>query len=138
MMRRASNHDESSRAAGLNVLVVDDDPRVRGLYAMVLREAGATVTASGEATEAVQLAEAYSPDVVVTDLRMPRHDGIWLLQELKRRMPAIPVIVVTGGLDVPGREDLVSLGFTETLRKPLVLSHLAATVARVVGRPDST
>lgn len=123
---------------GLNILVVDDDPRVRGLYAMVLREAGATVTASGAATEAVQLADLHPPDVVVTDLRMPGHDGVWLLQELKRRMPALPVIVVTGGLEGPGRDDLLSLGFAETLRKPLVLAHLAVTVAHVVRRADST
>ena len=121
---------------GLNVLVVDDDPRVRGLYVMVLREGGATVIASGAATEAVQLADLHLPDVVVTDLRMPRHDGVWLLQELKRRMPTIPVIVVTGALDAPGRDDLLSLGFAESLRKPLLLSDLAETVAHVARRPD--
>jgi DNA-binding NtrC family response regulator len=121
---------------GLNILVVDDDPRVRGLYVMALQEAGATVTASGAATEAVQFADLYPPDVVVTDLRMPEHDGVWLLQELKRRMRAVPVIVVTGGLDALGREDLLSLGFAETLRKPLALPHLVTIIARAAGRAD--
>jgi DNA-binding NtrC family response regulator len=123
---------------GLNVLVVDDDPRVRGLYAMVLREAGATVSASGTATEAIQLAELHPPDVVVTDLRMPQHDGLWLLQEVKRRMPGIPVIVVTGAVDAQSDDRLLSLGFAESLHKPLVLSQLTEAVARVVRRPDST
>ena len=123
---------------GLNILVVDDDPRVRGLYAMVLREAGATVTLSGAATEAVQLADLHPPDVVVTDLRMPRHDGVWLLQEAKRRMPGTPVIVVTGALDAPGDNRLLNLGFAESLHKPLVLSQLAEAVARVLRRPAST
>lgn len=123
---------------GLHILVVDDDPRVRGLYAMVLREAGATVTLSGEATEAVQLADLHPPDVVVTDLRMPRHDGVWLLQEVKRRMPGIPVIVVTGALDAPGDDQLLNLGFADSLHKPLILSKLAEAVARVVRHRDST
>jgi DNA-binding NtrC family response regulator len=123
---------------GLNVLVVDDDPRVRGLYAMVLREAGATVTMSGAAIDAIQLADLHPPDVVVTDLRMPRHDGVWLLQEVKRRMPGTPVIVVTGALDAPGDDHLLALGFADSLHKPLVLSHLTEAVARVVRRPDST
>ena len=123
---------------GLNVLVVDDDPRVRGLYAMVLREAGATVSAAGTATEAIQLADLHPPDVVVTDLRMPQHDGLWLLQEVKRRMPRIPVIVVTGALDAPSDDHLHSLGFAESLHKPLVLSQLTEAVARVVRPPDST
>jgi DNA-binding NtrC family response regulator len=123
---------------GLNVLVVDDDPRVRGLYAMVLREAGATVTMSGAAIDAIQLADLHPPDVVVTDLRMPRHDGVWLLQEVKRRMPGTPVIVVTGALDAPGDDHLLALGFADSLHKPLVLAHLTEAVARVVRRPDST
>lgn len=123
-----------------NILLVDDDPHVRGLYAIVLREAGAIVTASRTAREAVQLADWHPPDVVVTDLRMPEHDGIWLVQELKARMPAIPVILVTGDPDAPGRDELLALGFAEILHKPLVLSQLAATVARVIQRDqrDST
>jgi CheY-like chemotaxis protein len=119
---------------GLNILVVDDDPRVRGLYGIVLREAGAVVTASGTAKEAVQLAELHPPDVVVTDVRMPGHDGIWLLHQLKSRMPTIPVIVVTGAPDAPSLDELQRLGFAEILRKPVVLSRLAATVAHVARR----
>ena len=118
---------------GLNILVVDDDPRVRGLYAIVLREAGATVTASGTAAEAVQLADLRPTDVVVTDLRMPGHDGIWLLHQLKSHMPTMPVIVVTGDTEA-GDEDLSSLGFAKVLRKPLILSCLTATVLEVVRR----
>jgi DNA-binding NtrC family response regulator len=121
---------------GLNVLVVDDDSRVRALYALVLREAGAAVTECGLATQALQLAELDRPDVVVTDLRMPEHDGIWLLQQLKSRIPAIPVIVVTGASDAPSPDHLQSLGFATMLRKPLVLSHLTAAVAHV-ARPTA-
>src|SRR5205814_3550245 len=117
---------------GLHVLVVDDDPRVRGLYTTVLRQAGATVTSSGMATEAVQLTDLERPDVVVTDLQMPRHDGIWLLQELKARMPAVPVIVVSGYVGPPDRKRLLGLGFAEVLSKPLPLSELTTIVAQVV------
>src|SRR5262245_48301417 len=119
---------------GLNILVVDDDPRVRRLYAIVLREAGATVTASGTAAEAVQLADLQPTDVVVTDLRMPGHDGIWLLRQLKSHMPTMPVIVVTGDTEAPGDEDLRSLGFAKVLRKPLILSCLTAAVSDAVRR----
>ena len=123
---------------GLNILVVDDDPHVRALYAIVLREAGATVTLSGTALEAVQLVDLHPPDVVVTDLHMPRHDGVWLLQEAKRRMPGTPVIVVTGAVSTTGDDPLLDLGFAESLHKPLILSQLAEAVARAVRRPDST
>jgi DNA-binding NtrC family response regulator len=122
---------------GVKILVVDDDPRVRSLYAIVLREAGAMVTASGTAAEAVHLADLEPADVVITDLRMPGYDGIWLLHQLKAHRPALPVILVTGDGEAPRDEDLRGLGFAKILRKPLILSYLTATVSDVVGRPES-
>ena len=124
----------SATLHGLNVLVVEDDPTVRGLYATVLRQAGATVTSSGLATEAVALIDLQTPNVVVTDLRMPGHDGIWLLRELKSRLPSVPVIAVSGYVEPADRDELLGLGFAEVLAKPLPLSDLATTVARVAPR----
>lgn len=114
---------------GLHVLVVDDDPVVRGLYVTVLRQAGATVTSSGTAREAVLQTDVEAPDVVVTDLRMPGEDGIWLLRELKARMPTVPVIVVSGNVEGAAREHLLGLGFAAILQKPVAVSRLIATVA---------
>jgi DNA-binding NtrC family response regulator len=119
---------------GLRILVVDDDPAVRGLYVVVLQQAGATVTSSGLASEAVNLIDLEVPDAVVTDVQMPTHDGIWLLRELKARLPRVPVIAVSGHIDVVGLVDLQRLGFADVLTKPLGLSELTKAVARVVGR----
>ena len=84
----------------------------------MLRQDGATVTSSGEATEAIQLADLQRPDVVVTDLKMPVHDGVWLLKDLKVRMPAVPVILVSGYVDPRAQENFLSLGFTAIVTKP--------------------
>jgi CheY-like chemotaxis protein len=116
----------------LVVLVVDDDPTVRWLYCDVLRQAGATVTSSAAATEVVEIIDVLPPDVVITDLCMPGHDGIWLLRELKARMPQVPVILVSGHVE-PSRDQLLALGFAEVLSKPLPLAHLVTVVARVGG-----
>ena len=118
----------------LMVMVVDDDPGVRGLYVAVLQQAGAQVMSSGIASEAVELSDLQAPDVVITDLHMPTHDGIWLLREFKARMPATPVILISGYLDEPGRVKLLRFGFADILMKPLPLSDLASAVARAVGR----
>jgi CheY-like chemotaxis protein len=117
---------------GVSILLVDDDPRVRGLYTMVLREAGAMVTTSRTAVEAVQLADLQRTDIVVTDLRMPGRDGVWLLQQLKADMATLPVIVITGDAETPSDEDLRNLGFAQVLRKPLILSCLTPTVSDVL------
>jgi len=97
--------------AGVTLLVVDDDPHVRGLYVTVLRQAGASVMSTGVASEAVGLIELQPPDVVVTDLRMPEHDGIWLLRELKARSPGLPVILISGHVEEFHRDKLLELGF---------------------------
>jgi CheY-like chemotaxis protein len=121
------------RLRGVMALVVDDDPGVRSLYVVVLRQEGATVTASGVASEAVDLIDLHPPDVVVTDLHMPKHDGVWLLEQIKSRMPDVPVILVSGYIDDRQLGRLRALGFADVLAKPLPVAELANTVARVVG-----
>lgn len=101
---------------------------------MVLRQAGATVMSSGVPTEAIGLIEPQPPDVVITDFRMPGHDGIWLLRELKARRPDLPVILISGHVEESRRDDLLELGFANVLMKPLPLTDLASAVARVVVR----
>ena len=120
--------------SGLRILVVDDDPIVRALYACVLQEAGAAIVSSGLASEALQLIDGQAPDAVVTDLMMPERDGIWLLKELAARLPDVPVIAVSGRLHDDGLVDLRRLGFFDVLAKPIGLSVLTETVARAAGR----
>ena len=108
--------------------------RVLSIVSMlVLRQAGATVTSSGVPSEAVDLIDLQAPDVVITDLHMPKHDGIWLLEKVKARLPGVPVILVSGYIDEPQLGRLRRLGFADVLAKPLPVSELANTVARVVG-----
>jgi two-component system C4-dicarboxylate transport response regulator DctD len=119
---------------GLRILLVEDDPIVRGLYVSILQDAGAVVVSSGLATEAVGLIDLQTPDAVVTDLQMPERDGIWLLKQLQARLPGVPVIAVSGYLHETGLVDLQRLGFFDVLAKPIRLSLLSQTVARAAGR----
>jgi CheY-like chemotaxis protein len=117
----------------LRLLVVDDDPVVRGLYVFVLQDAGATVVSSGLAREAVQLIDLQAPDAIITDLQMPERDGIWLLEQVRARLPNVPVIAVSGHRELAGRVNPQRLGFAEVLPKPVGLSELIKAVARAVG-----
>ena len=81
----------------VRVLVVDDDPLVRGALAMVLGGAAGLVLA-GEAADGDEVAEAVarcSPDVVLMDIRMPRTDGLTATERLLQRRDAPAVIVLT-------------------------------------------
>ena len=79
-----------------SVLVVDDEARVRDLYADVLAEAGHRVeTATDGAAALDRLRHGGAPCVVLSDVRMPRMDGWDLERKLRRLSPRLPVVLVT-------------------------------------------
>src|SRR5262249_26887571 len=79
------------------VLVVDDDPTVRGLLAKTLEKDGYRVVAAGNGLEALALARKHRPQAITLDVLMPQMDGWGALKELKAdaELRAIPVIMVT-------------------------------------------
>ena len=77
------------------VLVVDDQQRARDLLAMELSEAGFQVITAADGEEGWQAFCERPPDVVVTDMAMPRCDGIELLRRIRTRSD-VPVIVFSG------------------------------------------
>lgn len=78
------------------VLVVDDEVEIRTMLVRRLQRAGYTVDEAGDGEEALALVDKNLPDVVVTDMSMPRLDGLGLLQALRTKDPELPVIVLTG------------------------------------------
>ena len=78
------------------VLVVDDEVEIRTLLSRRLRRAGYAVEEAGDGAEALELVDKEVPDVVVTDIAMPRLDGLGLLKRLRSKDPELPVIVLTG------------------------------------------
>ena len=78
------------------MLVVDDDAEIRILLSRHLRRLGYTVEEAQGGEEALELVGNAVPDVVVTDMAMPRLDGLGLLKALRSKDPDLPVIVLTG------------------------------------------
>ncbi|MGH7499063.1 MAG: response regulator [Gemmatimonadales bacterium] len=88
----------NEEAAGRQVMVVDDEPGVRRLMARMLREAGYTVHEVGDGLEALGFVEAASEllDLVVSDVVMPRLNGVELIQRLSSACPDLPCILMSG------------------------------------------
>ena len=80
----------------VRILLVDDEEEIRTLLSRHLRRLGYTVEEAGDGEEALALVGTAVPDVVVTDMAMPRLDGLGLLQALRSIDPDVPVIVLTG------------------------------------------
>ncbi len=78
------------------VLIVDDEPEIRRLLSRHLQRLGYTVREAGDGEEAAAVATVDIPDVVITDMSMPRMGGLELLETLRNMDPGLPVIVLTG------------------------------------------
>ncbi len=119
------------------VLVVEDDPSVRGLLNTLLSAEGYdVVTASDGLAGLVKVASAR-PALVLLDLMMPDLGGVRVLEELREdpELRGTPVLVVTGKVDaVPGMRDL--LGEDNVFVKPFAVAELLARVDEVTGGPD--
>lgn len=86
-------HTSTARAV---VLLVDDDPRVRAITSTLLRRLGHEVIEAHDGIEALASAAARRPDLVVTDLVMPRLGGLELVKALRADNPGLPAVVLTG------------------------------------------
>ena len=79
------------------ILVIDDDPPLRKLTAIMLTRAGHDVDTARDGEEGTSFLEAGAYDLLITDLIMPNKEGIELIMECHRNMPGLPIIAVSGG-----------------------------------------
>lgn len=110
------------------ILVVDDDPRCRQAVARLLAEEGYDATAAADGEEASGLLSSWGPDLVLTDLEMPRLDGRRLVDTVRRIRPGTPVLVLSARRD-PDAESMAE-GF---FPKPVRVDRLLARIRDLVG-----
>jgi CheY-like chemotaxis protein len=127
-----------ARLDGVNVLVVDDNADARVIFKDLLTYVGASVLTAASATAAVRTLRHVEPDVVLSDLSMPRKDGLWLIGWIRkrdvRRKGHLPVIAVTARDDLYEETSPELTAFDAFLRKPVASRQLYATIARFVRR----
>ena len=122
----------------VRILVVEDDPSVRGLLQTLLSAEGYDVATASDGLAGLVKATSQPPALVLLDLMMPDLGGVRVLEEMRDdpELADIPVIVVTGKVDaVPGMRSL--LGDDNVFLKPFAVGELLARVGEVVGGPDS-
>ncbi|KYF53676.1 transcriptional regulator [Sorangium cellulosum] len=116
------------------VLVVDDEASARSGLEKLLRQEGYVVDAAGDGAEALEIAAERPPDVVVTDLKMPKMDGMALLGKLREQDPSLPVIVVTAFGDVTSAVQAMRAGAEDYLTKPVDFDALLLSIERALER----
>jgi len=79
-----------------SILFLDDDPCMRDVMAMVLNEEGYEVSTAADGFDGLAQLRNSIPDLIISDLHMPRMSGVEFLSVVRRRFPAIPVIAISG------------------------------------------
>ncbi len=118
------------------VLVVDDDLSVLELVVGALVAFGHQVEAATDGVAAREALDRGRFDVLVTDLQMPRMDGLALLAHVRLAAPCIPVIVVSGSWTPDQRLRALGLGAARVYAKPADLAMLARDVEELAQRGD--
>ncbi len=108
----------------IKVLMVDDEEKFRSTTRKILNKRGFETLVAGSGREALQQLDD-NPDVVVLDIKMPGMDGHETLQEIKKRRPDLPVIILTGHGALPSAREALKHGANDYLTKPCDMDLLA-------------
>lgn len=121
---------------GASILVVDDEQASREALVDVLREEGYAVTSANDGEAGRAAIEASDFDLVITDLRMPKLDGLGLLREIRSIAPQTLVILVTAHASVDSVVEALHQGAHDYMLKPLIYDDVTTKVARLLGQRE--
>lgn len=118
------------------VLIIEDEADILNFASRVLELEGYHVLQAKDSNEGLRLVRESQVALVLLDLRLPGHDGWWVLDQMKKEpeLSAILVIVFTVSVAVSQRDRALSMGAVDYLVKPLSATSLHKAVARALGR----
>jgi putative nucleotidyltransferase with HDIG domain len=117
-----------------SILVVDDEPNARRFLADALRLDGHDLHTAAGARRALVVLKSTAIDLVLTDVRMPGEDGVWLLRAVRSQYPTVPVLLMTGAADPRDALRCLRMGALDYLLKPLQIGEVRFAVRRALER----
>jgi two-component system chemotaxis response regulator CheY len=119
-----------------SILTVDDSPSLRMAVRIALTGAGYTVTEAGDGAEGLAKASAQRFDLIITDLNMPRMDGLTMIRELRTKptMAGVPIVFLTTESEDGLKAQAKAAGATGWLVKPFNSDQLVKIARKVLGR----
>lgn len=116
------------------LLIVDDDAAVREVLATLLVEEGHRCATAADATTALAMVGGEPFELVLSDLKMPGRDGLWLLEQMKAVAPGVPVVILTGHGGREREDELLERGAAGFLLKPPNVPELLELIERLLAR----
>jgi two-component system, NtrC family, response regulator AtoC len=120
-------------SSSARILVADDEPNLRRVLTAILRREGYEVVQAADGAEAIDLL-AEPVDVVITDLKMPRIDGMEVLRHTSQQLPHVPVIMITAFGTVDNAVAAVKAGAFDYIEKPFEQEQIRQIVNKAVAQ----
>ncbi|MEI8197201.1 MAG: sigma-54 dependent transcriptional regulator, partial [Phycisphaerae bacterium] len=114
------------------ILIVDDKDMMRDSLSLAVSRAGHKAVTTEDPTLAPELARQHRPACIITDLKMPKMDGIQLLQKLKAEQPDMPVILMTAFATISTAVQAMKLGAFDYVQKPFESDEILVVVERAI------
>ena len=126
-----TNHEA---LVGLKILIVDDDPDTCELLRFILNKRGAIIETAGSADAALRIYDEFLPDILISDLGLPKVDGYELIRILREeRHSGIPAVALTAMARINDRLKALNAGFQMHIPKPVEPTELVSVVESLVG-----
>lgn len=116
------------------LLIVDDEAMIRNLLEKILSKEGYKILTAKDGLEALEVMESSKVDIVISDMKMPRMNGLELLKRIKKERPDIGVVIMTGYGDTYTVKDALLLGADEYITKPFKSYEMLMIVERTYWR----
>lgn len=120
-------------SAKYTILVVDDEELMRYLVVSYLSKLGHSCLTAIDGVDALDKIKRNKIDAVITDIRLPKMDGITLISEISRQYPGLPVMVMTAFDEEYSERTAISVGAQEFLKKPFTLDEFAARLNKMIN-----
>lgn len=114
------------------ILIVDDEPRMRQLLSLMLERRGHRIAQAGDGEEALKLVEENPFDLVISDLKMPRMNGMEFLEQIKEKEISCPVVFITAFATVDSAVEAMHLGAVDYITKPFEEERILFTIERTL------
>src|SRR6058998_2607031 len=116
------------------IVIADDEEAARRSLGQILGEDGYEVTLAADGEEALRLVAQESPDILLTDLRMPRMDGQELLTRVRSGFPDVAVVIMTAHGTIRSAVQALREGAEDYLTKPIDVEELERLLERILSR----
>jgi len=121
-------------AVQAKILIVDDERDLVDAYVRLLERSGYRCAGAFDANQAIQMIDAESPDLVITDLSLPDNSGVEIVRRLRAKLPVTPIIVMSGH-NTPGlHEAALEAGANLSLLKPVSIVELRRVIREALAR----